>query len=169
MNPDLWNFKRQQPTWQAETHALDFLFERPETTSWPLVSRGGQGRESRSSTAHMVVENCVVDEVTRRAVHRSVTWLDGHNGRTEHQITLRILKISEEAGEAAAAWIGVLGNNPRKGTTHCREQVAAELADVAITALVAIESLGLDAGRVLADCAAKVLDRFGDPAGQAGA
>ncbi len=90
----------------------------------------------------------------------SVTWLDGHNGRAEHQITLRILKVSEEAGEAAAAWIGVLGNNPRKGRTHCREQVAAELADVAITALVAIESLGFDASQTLADCAERVLERF---------
>ncbi len=101
-----------------------------------------------------------MDEVTRRAVRMSVTWLDGHNGRAEHQITLRILKVSEEAGEAAAAWIGVLGNNPRKGRTHCREQVAAELADVAITALVAIESLGFDASQTLADCAERVLERF---------
>jgi NTP pyrophosphatase (non-canonical NTP hydrolase) len=102
----------------------------------------------------------LMDEVTRRAIRTSVSWLDSHNGRAEHQLTLRILKVSEEAGEAAGAWIGLLGNNPRKGVTHRREQVAAELADTAITALVAIESLGFDAGQVLADCAAKVLDRM---------
>jgi hypothetical protein len=27
-------------------------------------------------------------------------------------LTLRILKVTEEAGEAAGAWIGVLGTNP---------------------------------------------------------
>ncbi|MEU1687516.1 hypothetical protein [Micromonospora sp. NPDC005707] len=77
-------------------------------------------------------------------------------------MTCRLLKLTEEAGEAAAAWIGVLGQNPRKGVTHTREEVAAELADVAFTALVAIESLGLDAQTLLAACAAKARKRFGD-------
>jgi hypothetical protein len=46
----------------------------------------------------------------------------------------------------------MVGQNPRKGVTHTREDVAAELADVAFTALVAIESLGLDARTVLDEC-----------------
>ncbi|KAB1902414.1 MazG-like family protein [Micromonospora tulbaghiae] len=88
-------------------------------------------------------------------------WLDAANGRGDTELTCRILKIGEEAGEVAAAWIGLLGQNPRKGVTHTREEVAAELADVAFTALVAIESLGLDAHAVLTACADKVRSRTG--------
>jgi NTP pyrophosphatase (non-canonical NTP hydrolase) len=94
------------------------------------------------------------------AISRTVIWLDHHNGCAEPELTLRILKVVEEAGEAARAWIGVLGQNPRKGVTHTREDVAAELADTAITALVAIESLGLDPWTVMRDCADKILTRL---------
>ena len=71
------------------------------------------------------------------AVAASRAWLDEHNGDAEPELGLRILKIVEEAGEAAAAWIGTLGQNPRKGITHSRQDVADELGDVAFTALVA--------------------------------
>jgi NTP pyrophosphatase (non-canonical NTP hydrolase) len=104
-----------------------------------------------------------VDELVTAAVHGSVAWLDAANGRDDTNITLRILKILEEAGEAAAAWIGAIGNNPRKGITHTAADVAAELADVAITAMVAIESLGLDHHETLRACATKVLERIDPP------
>ena len=94
------------------------------------------------------------------AVRASREWLDASNGADEQELTCRILKVTEEAGEAAGAWIGVLGQNPRKGVTHSRDDVAAELADVALTALVAIESLGLDARAVLAACCDKVTTRM---------
>jgi NTP pyrophosphatase (non-canonical NTP hydrolase) len=97
----------------------------------------------------------VTDEVGL-AVRSAVAWLDAHGGRDEANLTIRILKIVEEAGEAATAWIGATGSNPRKGVTHTTAEVADELADVAFTALVAIESLGLDHRAVLAACAAKV-------------
>ncbi len=100
-----------------------------------------------------------MDDVLQ-AVGASVAWLNEHNGAGDHELTLRILKVTEEAGDAAGPWIGVLGQNPRKGVTHDREQVSVELADVVITALVAIESLGLDTANVLRDCAAKVLSRL---------
>ncbi|HCT79952.1 MAG TPA: hypothetical protein DGG94_06455 [Micromonosporaceae bacterium] len=73
---------------------------------------------------------------------------------------MRILKVTEEAGEVAQAWIGVVGQNPRKGVTHTEREVADELADVAFTALVAIQSLGFDVDEVLATCVAKVLRRL---------
>ena len=95
------------------------------------------------------------------AVRTSRDWLDSANGCDRHELTCRILKVTEEAGEAAGAWIGVIGQNPRKGVTHSQDDVAAELADVALTALVAIESLGLDARQILNDCANKVLARLG--------
>ncbi len=90
----------------------------------------------------------------------STAWLDRHNGRDPHEVTLRILKVLEEAGEVAAARIGTLGQNPRKRVCHSPEDTAAELADVIITAAVAIESLGLSAPDVLAAACRKVLDRI---------
>lgn len=50
----------------------------------------------------------------------------------------RLLKIQEEAGEVAAATIGFVGANKRKGYSHTSEDVAKELADVVITAMVAL-------------------------------
>ncbi|MDZ5447489.1 hypothetical protein U2F26_33105 [Micromonospora sp. 4G57] len=100
-----------------------------------------------------------MDELIWDAVRASRGWLDAANGTGDAELTCRILKLAEEAGEAAGAWIGVLGQNPRKGVTHSREDVGAELADVVFTALVAIESLGLDARAVVSSCAAKVRDR----------
>ncbi len=101
-----------------------------------------------------------MDEVTVRAVKAATAWLDAHEGNGRQQQTVRILKLTEEAGEVARAWIGLTGQNPRRGVTHTVDEVAAELADTAITALVAIESLGLDSSQVLADCATKVLARL---------
>jgi hypothetical protein len=50
----------------------------------------------------------------------------------------RVLKLQEEAGEVAEAVIGYAGANKRKGVTHDEEAVAKELADVVITAMVAL-------------------------------
>lgn len=50
----------------------------------------------------------------------------------------RILKLQEEAGEVAQGVIGFVGANKRKGVTHDEEAVAKELADVVITAMVAL-------------------------------
>jgi NTP pyrophosphatase (non-canonical NTP hydrolase) len=74
-------------------------------------------------------------------IRNLVAWLDTNNGRTDAEITLRLLKITEEAGEAAQAWIGVQGQNPRKGVTHTHPQVQDELCDVIVTAAVALASL----------------------------
>ncbi|MFI7024549.1 MazG-like family protein [Micromonospora sp. NPDC049900] len=106
-----------------------------------------------------------MDETIWTTVRTARDWLDATNGTGEAELTCRMLKLTEEAGEVAGAWIGCLGQNPRKGVTHTRADVAAELADVAFTALVAIESLGLDAREVLGDCAGKVAGRLDPPAG----
>lgn len=97
------------------------------------------------------------------AVAAARAWLDEHNGDAEPELGLRMLKIVEEAGEAAAAWIGTLGQNPRKGVTHSRQDVADELGDVAFTALVAAASLGYDPREVLARVATKVRTRLTGP------
>ncbi|GAA4921857.1 hypothetical protein GCM10023237_48440 [Streptomyces coeruleoprunus] len=56
---------------------------------------------------------------TWETIDRLHAWLDGASSRTPEELRLlRILKLSEEVGEAAQAVIGALGQNPRKGTTH---------------------------------------------------
>ncbi|MFI5661560.1 MazG-like family protein [Streptomyces sp. NPDC051684] len=82
-------------------------------------------------------------------VARITVSLDAANGRDEHELAMRLLKVSEEAGEVAAAYIGATGQNPRKGTTHTRGDVMQELADVIIAAAVALHSLTDHAPSVL--------------------
>jgi NTP pyrophosphatase (non-canonical NTP hydrolase) len=65
------------------------------------------------------------------------------------QWTLQVLKIAEETGEASQAVIGARGTNPRKGESHNWEDVHAEVADVAITALVALRRMRPDAAAYL--------------------
>ncbi|MCZ4125782.1 MazG-like family protein [Streptomyces sp. H39-S7] len=69
-----------------------------------------------------------------------VADLNTVNGTGEHETAMRLIKVVEEAGEASAAYIGMTGQNPRKGTTHTRTDVADELCDVIIAAAVALHS-----------------------------
>jgi NTP pyrophosphatase (non-canonical NTP hydrolase) len=90
-----------------------------------------------------------------------VTWLDENNGRSDAEIGLRILKLSEEVGEVAQAWIGYTGQNPRKGVTHEREDVVAELCDVMVTAAVALASVAISPQDVFDAKLAKIAARAG--------
>ncbi|WP_405883589.1 MazG-like family protein [Streptomyces sp. NBC_01136] len=90
-----------------------------------------------------------------------VDWLDTANGRTDEEITLRILKLAEETGEVGQAWIGVTGQNPRKGVTHERADVADELCDVIVTAAVALASVIDDPAAHLNAKLAKIAARSG--------
>lgn len=51
-------------------------------------------------------------------IGRARRWLDEANGAAQPELSMRILKIGEEYGEAAKAWAGAIGQNPRKGVTH---------------------------------------------------
>jgi NTP pyrophosphatase (non-canonical NTP hydrolase) len=51
---------------------------------------------------------------------------------------VRLLKLTEEVGEVADAFIGMRGLNRRKGVCRTRDDLLAELADVIITAAVAM-------------------------------
>lgn len=66
-------------------------------------------------------------------------WLDRSNEATGEESAMRVMKIGEEYGEAVQAYIGMRGQNPRKGVTHTLDQLLDELADVALTALCAIQ------------------------------
>jgi NTP pyrophosphatase (non-canonical NTP hydrolase) len=87
-------------------------------------------------------------------------YLNARNGAELAEMTAQMLKLSEEAGEVAAAWIGYLGQNPRKGVTHTLEDVFSELADVVITAKVAIARLGGDPDAEEARKAAVMAGRY---------
>ena len=65
-------------------------------------------------------------------------WLETANGLSAHEDSMRVMKVGEEFGEAVAAYIGMTGQNPRKGVTHTSDDLAAELADIAVTAMCAL-------------------------------
>jgi hypothetical protein len=84
-------------------------------------------------------------------------WIDKGNAHRDPEAILwgRVAKLTEEAGEAVAALIGMTGQNPRKGVTHTVDDVVAELLDVAITALGAVEHLTGNQGHALPALCAK--------------
>ncbi|MEU8199528.1 MazG-like family protein [Microbispora amethystogenes] len=73
-----------------------------------------------------------------------VDWLDTANGVGRHEVAMRLMKLTEETGEVMQAYIGMAGQNPRKGVTHSAADVADELCDVALSALVALHSFADD-------------------------
>lgn len=96
-----------------------------------------------------------------------VAWLNDNNELTDHEMAMRLMKLSEEVGEVMQAYIGMVGQNPRKGVTHSVADVALELCDVIVTAAVALASLtgGTTAARgVLASKLAGLVKRAEDGA-----
>jgi hypothetical protein len=79
---------------------------------------------------------CVWDHVAR-----TVAWLDAANGRGPHETAMRVMKITEEAGEAVAAYIGAAGANPRKGVNVSQDDLADELCDVVLASLIALATV----------------------------
>lgn len=71
-----------------------------------------------------------------------VAWLDRRNPRDEAGLEelQRLTKLGEEVGEVFVAYSGMRGNNPRKGWTHTREDVANEIMDVIFGGMVALVS-----------------------------
>jgi len=78
-------------------------------------------------------------------------WLDGAAAETYWNQPLaqdwaRVSKVIEELGEAVAALISYTGQNPRKPQRpEARAEMIGELADVAATALLAIQHFEKDA------------------------
>ncbi|MFF8413981.1 MazG-like family protein [Streptomyces omiyaensis] len=97
---------------------------------------------------------------TWTTIARLHAWLTAHQDLPpEEEILFRVLKLSEEVGEAAQAVIGATGQNPRKGTSHGWDDVRAELCDVVITAMVALRTLTPDAAAVFDAHLRRVADR----------
>ncbi len=68
--------------------------------------------------------------------------LHAHHGDVPAEV--RLLKLTEEVGEVAEAFLGVHGLNKRKGICRSRDDLLAELADVIITAAVAMSGIAGD-------------------------
>jgi NTP pyrophosphatase (non-canonical NTP hydrolase) len=89
-----------------------------------------------------------------------VSWLDEKSALPpDTEQLLRIMKLTEEAGEVSQAVIGVLGQNPRKGVTHTWDDVQAELCDVMFAAMVALATISPDAKKTFNGHLARVVDR----------
>ena len=74
-------------------------------------------------------------------IHDLTAWLDRHNGRGEAEVSARMLKLTEESGEVAQAYIGMTGHNPRKGVSHTVADVCDELSDVMVAAAILLDTL----------------------------
>jgi hypothetical protein len=84
------------------------------------------------------------DSIDWQVIHYVDNWLDEelpdhYREQPLAQDWARISKVIEELGEAVAAMIGATGQNPRKGTTHHRDDILNELADVTMTGILAIQ------------------------------
>ncbi|QTZ96117.1 MazG-like family protein [Streptomyces auratus AGR0001] len=104
------------------------------------------------------------------AVDGIVHWLDRESTLPpEQERLLRLLKLSEEAGEVAQAVIGATGQNPRKGHSHTWDDVHGELCDVILTAMVALRTLTPEARGVFDEHLRRVAARLpAQPAGGRG-
>ena len=123
---------------------------RAEVETWKAAVDAGMAADADTAVVGGVLD----------VVKLADSWLSTYHRVDDREITMRLLKVTEEAGEAAAAWIGATGQNPRKGITHTRADVAAELADVVVAALVAVASLDLDPAAVLAEKSAALRERL---------
>lgn len=85
------------------------------------------------------------------AIHAIDAWLDsgcspGYQRQPLAQDWARVAKITEEAGEAVSELILATGQNPRKPLDPAAaERLLDELADAALTAILAIQHFVKDA------------------------
>jgi NTP pyrophosphatase (non-canonical NTP hydrolase) len=103
---------------------------------------------------------------TWKTIRQLVAWLDEANGTGEHETAMRLMKLGEEAGEVMRAYIGLQGQNPRKGVTHTKADVADELCDVIVTAMVALHGFTPDPEQHLAAKIQRIAERSAAHANQ---
>lgn len=92
-------------------------------------------------------------------------WLDEevdseYKAQPMAQDWARISKVSEELGEAIQAFIGLTGQNPRKRKTHTLEEVIEELADTALTAILAMQHFYKDDSSVAITLGRKIREIY---------
>ncbi|MFF5718058.1 MazG-like family protein [Streptomyces buecherae] len=99
-----------------------------------------------AQSAHGAAGAGPADGALWEAARAAVAWLDAANATRDRaeETALRLLKLTEETGEVMNAYTGLTGHNPRKGVTHARADVAAELCDVILTAAVVLHEFSDD-------------------------
>ncbi len=101
-----------------------------------------------------------MDDETWEIIGRLVERLDNHSTVSpQTDRLLRVMKITEEAGEVVEAVNGALGVNPRKGHSHTWQDVERELCDVIFTAMVALRTVTPDAPEVFRENLERVAGR----------
>ena len=77
-----------------------------------------------------------------------------------HLLNRQMVQLTSELGEVADALIGATGANERKGFTHSYEEVADELGDIALTAIMTLFYCADDPELVIRDTLAKYINRI---------
>ncbi|WP_254392256.1 MazG-like family protein [Streptomyces buecherae] len=119
---------------QIRADQLDALHERAARAARPAHGAAGAADAGPA------------DGALWEAARAAVAWLDAANATRDRaeETALRLLKLTEETGEVMNAYTGLTGHNPRKGVTHERADVAAELCDVILTAAVVLHEFSDD-------------------------
>lgn len=109
--------------------------------------------------ATRLCRNCGAYNIAREWEFTSEIWhaITGFQG--EDDKAPRILKLNEEIGEVSQAYIGYRGLNKRKGFTHTAEDVANELCDVIVTAMVALEDYVIEPDKYFGEFVTKLIER----------
>jgi NTP pyrophosphatase (non-canonical NTP hydrolase) len=118
------------------------------------------GASGRRECVLQRLEDAILDR--EELVWDEIGKLHAHHG--DVPVEIRLLKLTEEAGEVADAFLGVHGLNKRKGVCRSRDDLLDELADVIITAAVAMSGVTGDVDEArshLERCLAAVAERAG--------
>lgn len=154
----LTNTEHRRPSTEAALAALDAL----------VAERDDNAQQAEDAMHAMEFEH-----LRAAAAEARVTHLEGERPGVAVMLdaiadffadvpeAIKVMKVGEENGEAVEAYIGLIGANVRKGKTHEPQDVVKELADVAITAYVALSAFSGDPFEAIETRAARILDRLG--------
>ena len=109
-----------------------------------------------------MIFNLFLDNVERIDNYLDTMVGDEYKHQPLAQDWARISKISEELGEVVDAWILHTGQNPRKPQINNMGEVLEELADTAMTAILAMQHFTKDkakTGDLLVSKARKIMQR----------
>lgn len=104
----------------------------------------------------MIVDKEYVDFILKCGRHLQAS--------TGYTMADAIIKVGEEYGEVCDEYTLFRGTNPRKPKETRGGPLAAELADVIMTAMVAMVLWGFNPNDMLEDQRQKVIERFPDAA-----
>lgn len=155
---------RQFDDAQSDTHQSEETVTQPKFVCPEAANHGNPFR-------YCPVKGCGWMEAppptTNSRLYDLSVWIDEGNAHRDPEARTwgRLAKVGEECGEVIEAFIGVTGQNPRKGIRGTGWDVQEELLDVALTALCAVAHLnnndGTDVIDLLADKVQRVAVRAG--------